>query len=114
MMNGAMVDNNPLTSDGLPVENSLMVDNSLSVENGLITDNVSLKCVPIGRMMWGKLPGYDWWPGCVISCNEGKLAARQEMDDLEEGEAENEKGTKVWIKWYGENQLSQVSRKFWP
>ena len=55
----------------------------------------SLKNFPSGRMMWGKLPGYEWWPGCILSSAVG------------------EDGTiSVWIKWYGENLLSQVSWSF--
>lgn len=65
-----------------------------------------LHCVPpVGHMMWGKLPGYDWWPGCIISHNEVKEEKKMESRDAE-------KENKVWIKWYGETQLSQVSSKF--
>lgn len=56
---------------------------------------------PIGSMVWGRLPGYDAWPGEVISYCRGK-----EGDGVEEGEGG---GIQVWVKWYGENNLSQVS-----
>ena len=49
-------------------------------------------------MVWGRLPGYEVWPGVVMSyCSK-------EGDGVEEGE-----GGEVWVKWYGENNLSQVS-----
>ena len=57
------------------------------------------KLFPLGMMTWGKLPGYNWWPGSVISYDEGGG-----------GGAGGERGgePQVWIKWYGDNQLSQV------
>ena len=59
------------------------------------------KLFPLGMMMWGKLPGYNWWPGSVISYDEGGGVG---------GERGGERGgePQVWIKWYGDNQLSQV------
>ena len=63
---------------------------------------------PVGSIVWGKLPGYDWWPGVIISyCRdkEGDAAGRGEG-----GGGEGEGGAiHVWVKWYGENNLSQVS-----
>ena len=56
---------------------------------------------PVGSMVWGKLPGYDWWPGVIISYS------REEEDS--KGDGEEGEGVQVWIKWYGENNLSQVS-----
>ena len=51
---------------------------------------------PHDTMVWGRLPGYEAWPGAVMNGKEG--------DGVEEGE-----GGEVWVKWYGENNLSQVS-----
>lgn len=63
----------------------------------------SVEEYPIGSMVWGRLQGYDWWPGMVISyCKE------REGDTAGEGEGEGS-GMQVWVKWYGENNLSQVS-----
>ena len=56
------------------------------------------KSFPLGMMTWGKLPGYNWWPGSVISYDEGGGGVGGERG----GEPQ------VWIKWYGDNQLSQV------
>ena len=53
---------------------------------------------PVGAMVWGKLPGYDWWPGSVISYDEGGGG----------GGGGGGVEPQVWIKWYGDNQLSQV------
>ena len=64
--------------------------------------------------MWGKLPGYDWWPGCVISYDKKELDKfREEMDnddELETGpmEEEDEGDIVTWVKWFGDNQLSLV------
>lgn len=62
----------------------------------------SIEEYPIGSMVWGRLQGYDWWPGMVISY------CKDREGDTEGGEGEGG-GMQVWIKWYGENNLSQVS-----
>ena len=92
-------------------------------------------------MVWGKLPGYDWWPGNIISYEEEsrrgsvssvvgvgreerelrhggeeRVGAGEELGGEGKGggsEGEVWKGGKmdvtlVWIKWFGENNLSQV------
>lgn len=73
---------------------------------------------PIGRMMWGKLLGYDWWPGLIVSHSReeprrgAKTGAKTEGTQDEEGEDEEESKEgvgKVWLKWFGEKQLSNVS-----
>lgn len=61
---------------------------------------------PVGSMVWGKLPGYDWWPGCVISRSEDKNGDQQHTGG---GDGDRGGGVQMWIKWYGENNLSQVS-----
>lgn len=63
-----------------------------------------VKDFPIGSMVWGKLPGYNWWPGVIVSSENG-------------GGNKDEKGdddspcfiVRCWVKWYGETQLSRVS-----
>ena len=67
---------------------------------------------PIGRMMWGKLLGYDWWPGLIVShSREEPRRGKVESTQDEEGDVEsNEGGGKVWLKWFGEKQLSNVSQ----
>ena len=77
------------------------------------------KKYPIGTMIWGKLPGYDWWPGVLLSYSDGSSAAGagakkeaagamedQQLSDDEESSCDV---VRVWVKWYGDNQLSQVS-----
>ena len=62
-----------------------------------------LEVYPIGRMMWGKLLGYDWWPGYIVSHS-------QERPKRERGGEENgDQDPKIWLKWFGETQLSYVS-----
>ena len=57
---------------------------------------------PVGSMVWGKLPGYDWWPGVVISYSQDRVGSG--------GDGERGGGVQVWIKWFGENNLSQVGQ----
>ncbi len=69
---------------------------------------------PVGKIVWGKLPGYNWWPGTAISYDEtmkggttkeeggGAMPGETVVRGL--GGAEPQ----VWIKWFGENNLSQV------
>ena len=66
--------------------------------------DLSVERPPVGSMVWGKLPGYDWWPGLVISYSQDK----SEGEPQSTGETERGGGLQVWIKWYGENNLSQV------
>ena len=78
------------------------------------------KKYPIGTMIWGKLPGYDWWPGVLLSYSDGttsnggggakkELAAAVEEQQLSDDEESSCNVIRVWVKWYGDNQLSQVS-----
>ena len=56
-------------------------------------------------MVWGKLPGYNWWPGNVISYDViGGLNDEKE----EKEEEESSSNVRAWVKWYGETQLSKV------
>ena len=72
------------------------------------------KKYPIGTMIWGKLPGYDWWPGVLLSYSDGtsggaKKDASTEEQQLSDDEDSSSNVVRVWVKWYGDNQLSQVS-----
>ena len=60
-------------------------------------------------MVWGKLPGYEWWPGVIISYFQDRNGGGG--DPASSGEPERSGGLQVWVKWYGENNLSQVSHK---
>ena len=65
---------------------------------------------PIGTVTWGKLLGYDWWPGCVISHDDGTKGKKdKELEESSSAEEETSAGPQFWIKWFGDNQLSQVS-----
>ena len=64
--------------------------------------------------MWGKLPGYDWWPGCVVSHDKKEMEKFKEEMETDEEETESlgggeEGGETAWVKWFGDNQLSLVS-----
>ena len=80
------------------------------------------KKYPIGTMIWGKLPGYDWWPGVLLSYSDGTnngggggekkevtAATSTEEQQLSDDEDNSGNVVRVWVKWYGDNQLSQVS-----
>ena len=74
----------------------------------------------INRLVWGKLPGYSWWPGAIISHEKAKeldqdMMAATEGDKMNKDSLERSPGSEVtsaWIKWFGENQLSLVSHVF--
>ena len=86
---------------------------------GVETDREQIeKRYPIGTMIWGKLPGYDWWPGVLLSYSDGTTsnggakkepAAAAEEQQLSDDEESSCNVVRVWVKWYGDNQLSQVS-----
>lgn len=65
--------------------------------------------IPIGSLVWGKLPGYDWWPGCVVSYDKRSSGLDDNNESDEEEDITNEA---AWVKWYGDNQLSQVNNFF--
>ena len=66
---------------------------------------------PVGSMVWGKLPGYNMWPGLLISYDKRKdkplaMEEEEECDDDEESKTEDD--VEVWIRWFGDSKLSQV------
>ncbi len=74
----------------------------------------------INRLVWGKLPGFCWWPGAIISyaSNDSGQEAKEkttvnnkqktrETPSAEDSQHGSEV-TSVWVKWFGENQLSLV------
>lgn len=66
---------------------------------------------PVGTIVWGKLPGYHWWPGTVISYDgaTGSGASGEEGGGASPGEKPTlSSEPQAWIKWFGENNLSQV------
>ena len=48
----------------------------------------------IGQLIWGRLKGFDWWPGRVISNIEAQKSPAVEGS--------------YWIKWFGDNKISMV------
>lgn len=53
-------------------------------------------------MVWGKLPGYCWWPGVVISYGGPE-------DERDDEVSPGDSNFQAWVKWFGETQLSRVS-----
>lgn len=64
---------------------------SIETEDSNLSSQDAKEQFPVGTLVWGKIPGYDWWPGTVIShCEDG--AGKDQL----------------WVRWFGDNQLSQV------
>ena len=69
----------------------------------------------INRLVWGKLHGYSWWPGYIVTYEKNKENEKVPADKQQKQQQQSDEGqqgsevTGVWIKWYGENQLSSVS-----
>ena len=61
--------------------------------------------------MWGKLPGYDWWPGVLLSYSDSTNGVKKEAEELSDDECDGGVVVRVWVKWYGDNQLSQVMKE---
>ena len=87
---------------------------SLSLQNTTSIITTTVKPFPIGTLVWGKLPGYDWWPGCIISYDKKEIENFKEEIEVEEDDVssleEDGNGDVAWVKWYGDNQLSLVSQ----
>ena len=63
-----------------------------------------------GTMVWGKLPGYDWWPGILLSYSDDTNGIKKDGEELSDDESESNNSVRVWVRWYGDNQLSQVRK----
>ena len=65
----------------------------------------------MGTIVWGKLPGYDWWPGVTVSYSRGEKDDKEGGSEVHGGSEVQggEREVQVWVKWLGENNLSQVS-----
>lgn len=74
--------------------------NSPTVESATNKDEVVVNQVdyPISTLVWGKLKGFDWWPGRISS-------------HIEIGGSEPHPDGSLWVKWFGENQVSEVMNK---
>ena len=102
------------------VTKELAKDESETIAGPEIDREQIEKKYPIGTMIWGKLPGYDWWPGVVLSYSDGATSSggggakkeptsATEEQQLSDDEESSCNVVRVWVKWYGDNQLSQVS-----
>ena len=70
----------------------------LSPQDEVVSDRedvVNEADYPISTLVWGKLKGFDWWPGRISSHVE--IGGSEPLSD----------GT-LWVKWFGENQVSEV------
>ena len=83
-------------SIGIESKRPKLEENCVQSQNDSDKNKESLKeLFPAGQLIWGKLKGFDWWPGMVV---ELKSPMDNQVDD-------------VWVKWYGDNKFSKV-RKF--
>ena len=78
---------------------SSLIYNILSINKQKYTDVFALVFLiqeqfPAGQLIWGKLKGFDWWPGIVVHLNN----LTQTDNQFDE----------VWVKWYGDNKFSKV------
>lgn len=70
-----------------PSRSSFVVSNGFS----LIQDN---KGFGIGELVWGKIKGFSWWPGIVVTWRAtGKRQASHGMR---------------WLQWFGDGKFSEV------
>uniref|UniRef100_A0A8P4KHN1 DNA (cytosine-5-)-methyltransferase n=1 Tax=Dicentrarchus labrax TaxID=13489 RepID=A0A8P4KHN1_DICLA len=54
----------------------------------------------IGELVWGKIKGFSWWPGIVVTWRAtGKRQASHGMR---------------WLQWFGDGKFSEVKKKFSP
>ena len=49
-------------------------------------------------MVFGKLKGYDWWPGLVITYREAMQ--RPALENC------------YWVRWFGDHKVSEVCKHF--
>lgn len=69
------------------------MSSSLSVFFSSAQDN---KGFGIGELVWGKIKGFSWWPGIVVTWRAtGKRQASHGMR---------------WLQWFGDGKFSEVSR----
>ncbi|XP_068671566.1 DNA (cytosine-5)-methyltransferase 3A-like [Montipora capricornis] len=86
------------------VKSDLIISLSAVEDKGVTTseDNVSTsdeENVAVdfvyGQLVWGRLKGYDWWPGLIISHVEAQKAPPTPSNH--------------WIRWFGDNKFSLLS-----
>lgn len=73
-------------------------------KDGLTSSSLSLppdfqdnKGFGIGELVWGKIKGFSWWPGIVVTWRAtGKRQASHGMR---------------WLQWFGDGKFSEVRRE---
>uniref|UniRef100_A0A8C2KY37 DNA (cytosine-5-)-methyltransferase n=1 Tax=Cyprinus carpio TaxID=7962 RepID=A0A8C2KY37_CYPCA len=76
--------------------------NPVSMNNELMVNCFIYICAPqdnkgfgIGELVWGKIKGFSWWPGMVVTWRAtGKRQASHGMR---------------WLQWFGDGKFSEVS-----
>lgn len=54
----------------------------------------------IGELVWGKIKGFSWWPGMVVTWRAtGKRQASHGMR---------------WLQWFGDGKFSEVTKNTTP
>uniref|UniRef100_A0A8C1KDB4 DNA (cytosine-5-)-methyltransferase n=1 Tax=Cyprinus carpio TaxID=7962 RepID=A0A8C1KDB4_CYPCA len=77
---------------------------SVSMNNELMVNCFIYICAPqdnkgfgIGELVWGKIKGFSWWPGMVVTWRAtGKRQASHGMR---------------WLQWFGDGKFSEVTNK---
>uniref|UniRef100_A0A8C1KFM2 DNA (cytosine-5-)-methyltransferase n=1 Tax=Cyprinus carpio TaxID=7962 RepID=A0A8C1KFM2_CYPCA len=76
----------------------------VSMNNELMVNCFIYICAPqdnkgfgIGELVWGKIKGFSWWPGMVVTWRAtGKRQASHGMR---------------WLQWFGDGKFSEVTNK---
>uniref|UniRef100_A0A8C1UA15 DNA (cytosine-5-)-methyltransferase n=1 Tax=Cyprinus carpio TaxID=7962 RepID=A0A8C1UA15_CYPCA len=70
-------------------------DSAQSSTTSISTTDTDNKGFGIGELVWGKIKGFSWWPGMVVTWRAtGKRQASHGMR---------------WLQWFGDGKFSEVS-----
>ena len=58
--------------------------------------------VQFGDLIWGKMRGFDWWPGLVVSAEQASLYRAIPAPSL------SPTGNQAWVHWFGDRQFSPI------
>ncbi|KAM7435199.1 hypothetical protein ABFA07_014862 [Porites harrisoni] len=58
----------------------------------IVSDQEPVEEFAIGQLVWGRLKGYDWWPGRLVSYIEAQKTPPSTNNH--------------WIRWFGDNKFS--------
>lgn len=73
-------------------------DTHVSASDQAICNEDSTEDFMIGQLVWGRLKGYDWWPGRIVSYIEAQKAPPAPSN--------------YWIRWFGDNKFSLLPISF--